>query len=95
MTCQEGDAPVRDSFWNIGLTVTTNTVLFTSLDLGQWIADTLSLWTLPANVVAAVIATAFMLALSAAGHVFGSAGRMSGFVSRLVPSRAGQSETQP
>jgi hypothetical protein len=83
---------VRDSIWNIGLTVATNTVLFTSLDLGQWIADTLSLWTLPANLVAAVIATAFGLVLSGAGQVFGAASTR-GLFSRLVPGRE-QSETR-
>jgi hypothetical protein len=61
---------VRESLWNIGMTVGTNTMLFTSLDLGQWIADTFSLWTLPANLVAAVIATAFGLALTGATHLF-------------------------
>jgi hypothetical protein len=29
------------------ITIATNTALFTGLDLGQWIADTLSLWMLP------------------------------------------------
>jgi len=61
---------VRDNLWNVGTMVATNTMLFTSLDLGQWIADTYSLWTLPANLVAAVIATAFGLALTAASHLF-------------------------
>ena len=37
---------MRDTFANIAISVATNTALFTSLDLGQWIADTLSLWTL-------------------------------------------------
>jgi hypothetical protein len=62
---------VRDTFGNIAITIATNTALFTGLDLGQWIADTLSLWTLPANLVAAVIATALGLALSAASQVLG------------------------
>jgi hypothetical protein len=65
---------VRDKVWDIGITIATNTVLFTSLDIGQWIAETFSLWTLPANIVAAIIATAFGLALTAAsnaaGHMF-------------------------
>ena len=60
---------MRDIFGNIGISIATNTALFTGLDLGQWIADTLSLWTLPANVIAAVIATAFGLALTAASRV--------------------------
>ena len=63
---------MRERTWEIGITIATNTVLFTSLDLGQWIADKLSLWTLPANVVAAVIATAFGLALTAAAQMFGT-----------------------
>jgi hypothetical protein len=62
---------MRDSFSNIGITVATNTALFTGLDLGQWVADTLSLWMLPANLIAAVIATAFGLVLTAAARVFG------------------------
>ena len=62
---------MRDTFANIAISVATNTALFTSLDLGQWIADTLSLWTLPANMVAAVIATALGLAMTAAGRAFG------------------------
>jgi hypothetical protein len=62
---------MRDSFGNIGITIATNTALFTGLDLGQWIADTLSLWMLPANLIAAVIATAFGLALSAVSRVLG------------------------
>jgi hypothetical protein len=68
--------PVRDNLWNVGTMVATNTVLFTSLDLGQWIGETLSLGMLPANLLAAVIATAFGLALSAASsaasHMFGT-----------------------
>jgi hypothetical protein len=62
---------MRDTFGNIGITIATNTALFTGLDLGQWIADTLSLWTLPANLIAAVIATAFGLILSVASRVCG------------------------
>jgi hypothetical protein len=62
---------VRDSVWNVGITISTNTMLFTSLDLGQWIGETLSLGTLPANLVAAVIATAFGLVLGGASHLFG------------------------
>jgi hypothetical protein len=57
---------MRDTFGNIGISIATNTALFTGLDLGQRIADTLSLWTLPANLIAAVIATVFGLALTAA-----------------------------
>ena len=40
----------------IGTMIATNTVLFSALDLGQWIADKLALWSLPANMLAAVIA---------------------------------------
>jgi hypothetical protein len=61
---------MRDTFANIAVSVATNTALFTSLDLGQWIADTLSLWTLPANLIAAVIATALGLTLTAASRRF-------------------------
>ena len=62
---------MRETFVNIGISVATNAALFTGLDLGQSIADTLSLWTLPANLIAAVIATAFGLALTAASRKFG------------------------
>jgi hypothetical protein len=68
---------MRDTFGSIGISIATNAALFTSLDLGQWIADTLSLWTLPANLLAAVIATALGLSLTAATRVFGSTGRIS------------------
>jgi hypothetical protein len=57
---------MRETFANISINVATNTALFTGLDLGQWISDKLSLWSLPANVIAAVVATAFGLALTAA-----------------------------
>jgi len=57
---------MRETFANIGINVATNTALFTGLDLGQWISDKLSLWSLPSNVIAAVIATAFGVALTAA-----------------------------
>jgi hypothetical protein len=60
---------MRDTFGNIGISIATNTALFTGLDLGQRIADTLSLWTLPANLIAAVIATVFGLTLTAATRV--------------------------
>jgi len=56
---------------NIGITIATNTALFTGLDLGQWISDTLSLWSLPANLLAAVIVTAFGLALTAGCRAVG------------------------
>ena len=56
---------------NIGVMIATNTALYTALDMSQWLADKFSLWTLPANMVAAVIATALGLALSAAGKAFG------------------------
>jgi hypothetical protein len=59
---------------NVGIMVATNTALFTGLDMGQWIADTLALWTLPANIVAAVIATALGLSLTAAGRALGIGG---------------------
>ena len=61
---------MRETFGNIGITIATNTALFTGLDLGQWIADTLSLWSLPANVIAAIIATAFGLALTGVSRMF-------------------------
>lgn len=56
---------------NVGVMVATNTALFTALDLGQWLADTFALWTLPANMVAAIIATGLGVALSAAGRALG------------------------
>ena len=59
---------MRETFANIGISVATNTALFTGLDLGQWLADKLSLSSLPANVIAAVIATGFGVALTAAGR---------------------------
>jgi len=62
---------MRDTFANIGISVATNVALFTGLDLGQSIADTLSLWALPANVVAAVIATALGVALTVASRACG------------------------
>jgi hypothetical protein len=61
---------MRETFANIGIGIATNTALFSGLDLGQWIADKLSLWSLPSNLIAAVIATAFGLALTAAMRVF-------------------------
>jgi hypothetical protein len=61
----------KTALGHVGIMIATNTALFTGLDLGQWVADTLALWTLPANVVAAVIATGLALALSAAGRVIG------------------------
>ena len=64
------DAGMRETFANIGISVATNTALFTGLDLGQWIADKFSLWSLPSNLVAAVIATAFGLALTSANRLF-------------------------
>jgi hypothetical protein len=56
---------------NVGIMIATNTALYTGLDMGQWVADKFSLWTLPANMVAAIIATALGLALSTAGKAFG------------------------
>jgi hypothetical protein len=58
---------------NIGVMVATNTALFTALDLGQWVADTFSLWMFPANVVAATIATALGITLTAASRALGVA----------------------
>ena len=55
----------------IGTMIATNTVLFSALDLGQWIADKLALWSLPANMLAAVIAALLALALTAASRQFG------------------------
>jgi hypothetical protein len=77
---------MRDTFGNIGISIATNVALFTSLDLGQWIADTLSLWTLPANLLAAVIATALGLSLTAATRVFGV--NRTGLVRAVVVSGA-------
>ena len=62
---------MRETFVNIGISVATNAALFTGLDLGQSIADALSLWTLPANIIAAVIATALGVGLTAASRMFG------------------------
>jgi hypothetical protein len=63
------DSGMRETFANIGISIVTNTALFTGLDLGQWIADEFSLWSLPANVIAAIIATTIGLALTAASRV--------------------------
>jgi len=65
------NADVRETLCNVGITMISNTALFTGLDLGQWIADTLSLSALPANLIAAAIATAFGLALTAASRALG------------------------
>jgi hypothetical protein len=56
---------------NAAVMVATNTALFTGLDMGTWIAETLALWSFPANLVAAAIVTAFGLALTAAGRALG------------------------
>jgi len=61
----------KNAIGNVGIMVATNTALFTGLDLGQWIADTLALWALPANIVAAAIATTFAIGLTAAGRMIG------------------------
>jgi hypothetical protein len=65
---------MRDTFANIGISIASNTALFTGLDVGQWIADKLSLWALPANLLAALIAAlmaiAFPMAFTAASRVF-------------------------
>ena len=55
----------------IGTMIATNTALFSALDLGQWIADKLALWSFPANMLAAVIAALLALALTAASRRFG------------------------
>jgi len=65
---------MRKTFANTGISIASNTALFTGLDLGQWIADKLSLWALLANLIAALIAIAFPLALTAASRMFGSTG---------------------
>ena len=62
---------MKAALTNVGITIITNTALFTALDMGQWLADKLALWTLPADVVAAIIATALGLTLTAAGRAFG------------------------
>jgi hypothetical protein len=65
------DMAMKAIVGNVGIMIATNTALFSALDTGQWIADKLDLWTLPADVVAAVIATGMALALSAACRAFG------------------------
>jgi hypothetical protein len=61
---------MRETFANIGISIASNTVLFTGLDVGQWVADKFSLWGLAANLLAALIATAFPLVLTAGSRVF-------------------------
>ena len=56
---------------NTSIMVATNTALFTALDMGQWLADKFALWTLPANLIAAIIATGLGIALSAASRALG------------------------
>lgn len=56
---------MKAAIGNVTVMVGTNTALFTGLDMGQWIADTLGLKMLLANLVAAVIATALGIALNA------------------------------
>jgi len=63
------DAAVRETVSSVGISIASNTVLFTGLDLGQWLADKLSLSTLLTNLVAAVIATAFGLLLTEAARM--------------------------
>ena len=65
------NAAVRGTLCKLAVTIISNTALFTGLDLGQWIADALSLSPVPANLVAAVIATVFGLALDGASRAFG------------------------
>jgi hypothetical protein len=69
--CLEAHMFGKADFGQIGTMIATNTVLFSGLDLGQWIADKLALWSLPANLLAAVIATLLALALTAAGRTLG------------------------
>ena len=65
---------MRDTFGNIGISIASNTALFTGLDVGQWIADKFSLWALSANLLAALIAvliaTALPWALTTTRRVF-------------------------
>src|SRR4051812_33550523 len=63
-------AAMRETFANIGISIASNTALFTGLDVGQWIADKFSLGALLANLFAALIATAFPLALAIASRMF-------------------------
>ena len=72
---------MREIFGGVGVNIATNTALFTGLDLGTWISETLSLSTLPANLVAAMIATAFGLAITAGSRLFNFS-RIRGMVSR-------------
>jgi hypothetical protein len=76
---------MRDTFANIGISIASNTMLFTGLDVGQWIADKFSLWAVAANLLAALIATAFPLALIAASRMFKLDWRAVGQL-RLRPS---------
>jgi hypothetical protein len=78
---------MRETLGNIAVSVATNTALFTGLDLGQKIADAFSLWMLPANLVAAVIATAFGVTLTLAGHAF-SAGSAATVQPNGLPAQA-------
>ena len=59
----------RADIGQIGSMIATNTVLFSALDLGQWIADKFALWSLPANILAAVIVALLALAVTAAARV--------------------------
>jgi hypothetical protein len=70
VTHKEGNVLMRETLANVGVSIATNTALFTGLDLGQWISDKFSLWSLPANVIAAIIATALGLALTVATQRF-------------------------
>jgi hypothetical protein len=78
---------MRETLGNIAVSVATNTALFTGLDLGQKIADAFSLWMLPANLVAAVIATAFGVTLTLAGRAF-SAGSAATVQPSGLPAQA-------
>jgi hypothetical protein len=82
---------MRETLANIGISIATNTALFTGLDLGQRIADAFSLWMLPANLVAAVIATVFGVTLTVASRAFnfGTAAPLAGTAQPVVlPVRA-------
>jgi hypothetical protein len=62
---------MKAAYGNVSIMVATNTALFTAWDMGEWIGEALSLWSLPANMLTAVIATALALGLTAAGRAFG------------------------
>jgi hypothetical protein len=49
----------------------SNTTLFSALDIAQWLADRFDMSSLPTNMIAAVIATAVGVALTAGARWFG------------------------